>query len=188
MLSDDKMSEAEVTLSLAFYLISGEHVASDVTVAIDGAQVRTRNTVHFQIAEFLEHNGWTKLGDGRVWQGPYAHREWEPKIIIHSSSGQGDVVTQLRSGHNLRVECKKGSLVRSKSAQEYRLLQEAIGQVVTIERLAKNDVLAVAVPRSDKFRNLVRRWRDAPLIRKCDIRLLTVDRQNQVEGLDLERI
>jgi hypothetical protein len=187
MLSQHKMSEAEVTLRLAFCLISGRHVASDVTVAIDGAQIKTGNTVRFPIVEFLEQNGWTKLGDRRVWQGPYAHRERDARIIVHSSSGQRDLVAQLRSGRNLHVECKKGTLVRSKSAQEYRLLQEAIGQVVTIERIAENDILAVAVPCSDKFSNLVRRWRDAPLIRKCGIRLLTVDRRDSVEGLDLER-
>lgn len=185
MLSKEKMSEAEVTLRVAFHLITQALIVSDVEVAIDGAQVQIGDKVQFPIADFLRENGWTKLGDARVWQGAYAHPQWQPKIHVHSNPGQGDLVGRLRSGALIRIECKKGSLVRSKSAQEYRLLQEAIGQVVTIDRVRDDDILGVAVPHSDKFANLARRWRDVPLIQKCNIRLMTVDRENHVEGLNL---
>ena len=41
MSSEDKMSEAEVSLRLAFHLLNHDLVTSDVDVAIDGAQIRT---------------------------------------------------------------------------------------------------------------------------------------------------
>ena len=52
-----KMPEAEVSLRLAFFLIQRGIAAGDVHVAIDGAQIRTSDTVHFAIEEFLRPAG-----------------------------------------------------------------------------------------------------------------------------------
>jgi hypothetical protein len=41
-----KMPEAEVSLRLAIHLIENNLTISDVDVAIDGAQVKTTNTIH----------------------------------------------------------------------------------------------------------------------------------------------
>ncbi len=57
VLNELKMPEAEVTLRLAISLIENNHVVSDVVAAIDGAQVKTGNKVHFPITEFLNSNG-----------------------------------------------------------------------------------------------------------------------------------
>jgi hypothetical protein len=90
----------------------------------------------------------------------------------------------LALGYTLRVESKKGPLKKSKSSIEYRLIREALGQLLTVEEIGDKDILAVAVPCSDKFTALARRWREAPLIRRFEIRILTVDRHNTVDGLD----
>lgn len=182
MLQRDKMSEAEVSLRLAFYLVRHDLVDSDVAVAIDGAQVQTAGAIHFPIEDFLQSSGCAALTPGASWQGTY-RMDAVRCVRIHSSSGQGDVVARLRTGHNLRVESKKGPLARSKSSQEYPLLREAIGQLITIAHVEPHDVLAVAVPKSPKFDELVRRWRHAPLIRQFGIRLLTVSRDGDVDGL-----
>lgn len=183
MLSGEKMSEAEVSLRLAFHLVSHDLVTSDVAVAIDGAQIKTLDKYHFPITEFLEQNGCFRCEPGTGWSGTYSfgcpHR-----IIIHSNPGKGDVVAQMKSGHVLRVESKKGTLQRSKSSAEYPLLREALGQLVTIDSVGENDILAVAVPKSEKFESLARRWREAPLIKKFGIRILTVARDGSVNGLD----
>jgi hypothetical protein len=184
VLSDEKMSEAEVSLRLAFYLLTHDLVTSEVAVAIDGAQVRTQDLVHFPIAEFLKASGCDRAEVAGVWQGTYTWKSSGGQIRIHSAPGQGDVVAKLRSGHTLRVESKKGPLTRSKSSQEYPLMREALGQLLTIRSVTENDILAIAVPRSPKFDELAERWRRAPLIQRFGIRLLTVDRENRVEGLD----
>ena len=180
---EKKMPEAEVSLRLAFYLIEHNLVASDVQVAIDGAQVKTSNTIHFAIAEFLRSLKWAKTSSDDVWQGSYEHSQYRPKVIIHSNPGCGDVAAELIDGRTLRVECKKGPLVRSKSSQEYPLLREALGQLLTMDSVGEHDLLAVAVPNSPKFEELARRWRQAPLVSRFSIRILTVGRDNHVSGL-----
>ena len=184
MLSTEKMSEAEVSLRLAFYFLRHDLVKSDVHVAIDGAQVKTANTVHFPIAEFLLQSSCQQCHVGEAWQGRYTVGSGEHKIVIHSNPGRGDVVAELRSGHTLRAESKKGTLQRSKSSSEYRLLREALGQLLTVDAVGDDDILAVVVPYSSKFSELARRWRRAPLIEKFGIRILTVDRDGNVNGLD----
>jgi hypothetical protein len=179
----EKMSEAEVSLRVAFYLLDRDLAASDVQVAIDGAQVKTGNAVHFNLAEFIAQNACTPLAPFSSWQGTYCRAGAAFHIMIHSNPGRGDVVALLRSGHTLRVESKKGSLSPSPSSSEYPLVREAIGQLMTIEKVDVDDILAVAVPKSAKFTELTTRWRSAPLIRRLGIRLLTVDGENGVEGL-----
>jgi hypothetical protein len=189
-LPPDKMPEAEVSLRLAFFLIEKGHAVSDVKVAIDGAQIRTKKRVHFPIVDFLASQGWNRIEIDDDWRGTYSHPRWEQRIGIHSRPGEGDVVAELRSGAILRVECKKGPLKRSKSSQEYPLIREAVGQLMTAEQVGDKDIVAVAVPSSEKFNELAERWRKAPLIRKCGIRILTVDPENGengVKGLDLEK-
>ena len=90
---------------------------------------------------------------------------------------------RLKSGPTLRVESKKGPLSPSKSSAEYPLLREALGQLLTIEEVTESDLLAVAVPESSKFRQLAERWRDAPLVRRLDLRFILVHRSGEVEGL-----
>lgn len=125
-----------------------------------------------------------KISDENGWQGKYTHRQWQPQIQVHSYPGQGDVVATLCSSYTLRVESKKGPLLKSKSSLEYPLIREALGQLLTVEEVGDKDILAVAVPYSDKFAALARRWREAPLIQRFGIRILTVDRQNKVDGFD----
>ena len=183
MNSLNKMPEAEVSLRLAFHLIEQGLAAGDVQVAIDGAQIKTTNTIHFAIAEFLAECQWLKSVTDEIWQGSYSHTDQRHKVVIHSSPGRGDVVAHLIDGRTLRVESKKGPLARSKSSQEYPLLREALGQLLTIKNVGDRDLLAVAVPSSPKFEELAQRWRDAPLIKRFGICLLTVNRENKVSGL-----
>ncbi len=180
------MPEAEVSLRLAFFLIDRRLATSNIRVAIDGAQVKTGNTIHFSIAEFFQREGWSKTVNDAGWQGVYFHPRHRYQIIVHSNPGRGDVVAHIQGGQTLRVECKKGPLVRSKSSQEYPLLREALGQLLTVKSVTNHDILAVAVPESQKFADLARQWRQAPLIKKFHINILTVSRSNKVNGLFIE--
>lgn len=182
MLPADKMPEAEVTLRLAMSLISSGMVLGKVRTAIDGAQIKTSQTIHFQIVEFLASYGWTNISTKERWQTDYKHAKYSNTIEVHSTPGEGDLVAELASGQRLRVESKKGPLFRSKSSQEYSLIREAIGQLITIERAEPTDLLAVAVPHSDKFNALAMQWRERPLIKKSGILILTVGRDNLISG------
>ena len=184
VLDESKMSEAEVTLRLAISLISNGHTKEDVVTAIDGAQVKIGETVHFQILEFLSTNGWLPNNKSGRWQCAYKNKDYQQSIVVHSNSGEGDLVATLNSGKRLRVESKKGPLVRSKSSQEYPLIREAIGQLMTIEHADPNDVLSVAVPSSEKFNALAAKWRERPLMKSTNIHIVTVDRDNVIKGLE----
>jgi hypothetical protein len=107
------MSEAEVSLRLAFFLIEKDLVSADPEVAIDGAQVQTTKIVHFPIWKFLADFGWNKEPQGSAWQGVYKHPKWRYRIHISSKPGKGDVLAKLKNGRVLRAECKKGTLTPS---------------------------------------------------------------------------
>lgn len=177
------MAEAEVSLRLALWLIQHELVEGTVEVAIDGAQIQTGEVIHFELAQFLASHDWRKESPGNAWQATYRPTSGGAgRLRIHSNPGKGDVLARLKSGHTLRVECKKGPLERSESSAEYPLLREALGQLLTVEQVNDGDILAVAVPHSSKFEELAKRWREAPLVKKFGIRILTVHQDGRVNG------
>ena len=55
---------------------------------------------------------------------------------------------------------------------------------MTIEKAEINDVLAVAVPYSEKFAALAAQWRDRPLMKNAGIHIVTIDRNNTIRGLE----
>lgn len=179
-----KMPEAETSLRLAFYLLQSS-LTDSVEVAIDGAQVKTLEQVHFAIDAFLAGAQCHCTAPKIEWRGLYVHQPTGGRINIHSGSGRGDVVALLRGGRTFRAESKKGLLVPSANSREYPLLREALGQLLTLKEVAQNDLLAVAVPQSAKFADLAAQWRVAPLIQRAGIQILTVNRDNQVRGLQL---
>jgi hypothetical protein len=184
VLPEDKMPEAEVTLRLAIAIIEKGHAKSSVVAAIDGAQVKTGKKVHFPIVEFLNEEGWFGSDPTGRWQCTYKNEKHSQTIIVHSSAGEGDLVAELNNGYTLRVESKKGPLSRSKSSQEYPLIREAIGQLMTIKVAEAKDILAVAVPHSEKFADLAAQWRERPLMQSAGIHIVTVDRNSNIRGLE----
>lgn len=175
------MPEAEVSLRLAIFLIENELASSNVSVAIDGAQIRTGNIIHFDIDEFLRVNCIKKITSNLGWQGTYQLKSYNRFIEVHSRPGQGDVAATLISGDVLRVESKKGPLAKSKSSEEYRLLREALGQLLTIEEHASMDRLAVAIPNSPKFAELAKCWSNAPLIKQLRIDFILVGPDGEIK-------
>jgi len=165
-------------------MVRNNYATGDVSVAIDGAQVQNKGTVHFPMAEFIHGEGLVLIErTGNSWQGIYRATDSQSRIIIHSSPGLGDVVAMLRNGRRLRVESKKGKLQRSGSSQEYPLLREAIGQLMTVAEVTDFDLLGVAIPHSPKFMELCDRWADAPLMRRVGIKLIRIHRNGDVDGL-----
>jgi|MTBAKSStandDraft_2_1061841.scaffolds.fasta_scaffold05006_6 hypothetical protein len=179
-LDPTKMSKAEVSLRLAISFAEHPDATGGISVAIDGAQVQVGQRTIFPLIAFMNEHGWETPKDNE-WKGRYLKQNCVP-IEIHSIPGKGDVVARLR-GNTYRIEAKKGPLIRSRSSQEYPLIREALGQLMTVEEITDNDILGIAVPDSSKFRQLAEKWRNAPLIRRFQIKILLVDRANKISGL-----
>jgi len=184
-LPQDRMPEAEVSLRLAFHLLRQPGSAGEASVALDGAQVHVHGKQVFPVEDFLADQGWKQtFQQGRnPWQGAYERNG--ARLIVHASSGVGDVVAHV-GRRRIVVEAKKGPLVRKPGSQERPVLHEAIGQLLTIESLQPNDVLAAAVPFTEPFAALVERWRRAPLLVQSGIKLVMVGRDGSVTGLTFE--
>jgi hypothetical protein len=183
-LPQDRMPEAEVSLRLAFHLLSLPGSEGSAQVAIDGAQVRVGKDEIFPMSLFLKRHGWEQVEQigKNPWQGQY--RKAGSRLTIHSTPGVGDVVATVGT-KRVRAECKGGPLIRSPSSREYPILRELLGQALTVARIHDDDISAVAVPRSDKFSQLAGRWRDAPLVIRSQIQIVLVGRDGTVEGLHL---
>lgn len=179
------MAEAEVSLLLALHLIHSGQAQADVSVALDGAQIRVGDQQHFDVPAFMSQHGWQSSVPGERWQGRYLTAGAAHAIEVHSSPGLGDVTTTLADQRPLIVEAKKGSLSPSKSSAEYKLMREALGQLLTLEEVPANAVLAVAVPHGERFVRLADRWRRTPLVARLGIHIVTVGVDGSVHGLDL---
>ena len=167
------MTEPEVCLRIAMYYIKQGLTQETVYISLDGAQMKTKDVIHFDIFGFLKENGFQKLdNDVDRWQGEYKIIGHEPKIIICSKSGIGDVNIDLLSGKKLRIECKKGK--DNKSGQEYPLMREAVGQIMTSFELSDDIIPVVAVPFSDKSYALASKWSEYKQMKQLGIKFFLV--------------
>jgi len=183
-LPQDRIPEAEVALLLAFHLLSLPDSHDTASIALDGAQVQVGAREIFPLSRYLQDQGWRQIEQQgkRDWHGRY--ERGSQCLEIHSRSGVGDVVVRV-SDKQVRAECKKGSLLPKRANPEYKLLREAIGQLVSVEQVTDGDLLVVVVPNADKFRQLVLDWRKRPLIKQAGIQFALVSRDGVVEGLDI---
>lgn len=176
------MQEAEVSLRVAIYHIKNGLTDKDVKVSIDGAHIKTGDEVHFDIRAFLNENGLIKIDEQKEkWQGTYMLDDYEPHIIISSIPGEGDVVITFNDEKKLLVESKKGK--DNKRGQEYPLMREAIGQLMTGGELTDKIIPAVAVPYSDKSQELAKKWSKYHQIKQIGIRFILVKDDGDIERI-----
>lgn len=167
------MTEPEVSLYVALHYIKNGLTKENVKVSIDGAHIKTNNKIHFDIQNFMNDNQCYKIDDDNErWQGIYEVQGYEAKIEISSIPGIGDVNIWLPSGELLWIESKKGK--QNKSGQEYVLMREAIGQLMTNEFIPSNAIPVVAVPYTEKSMKLAEKWSRLPRIQKMNIRFFLI--------------
>lgn len=99
-------------------------------------------------------------------------------IILESIPGYGDVQILLQDGKTLFVESKKSK--QGKSSQEYPLMREAIGQLMTSCFMNENTVPTVAVPYTKKSLELAERWSKLEQIQKVGIRFILVQESGNI--------
>jgi hypothetical protein len=174
------MTEAEVILRLAMYYIKEGLTKENVNVSIDGAHIKTGNTIHFDIFGFIKENKLEKLDDDLTrWQGEYSVAGSDCRIIITSTPGIGDVNVKLIDGKVVYAECKKGK--SDKRGREYPLMREAIGQLVTGCDFGENIVPIVAISNTDKAKELAERWSKLTQIKNMGIKFALVCDEGDVK-------
>ena len=180
------MAEAEVTLRLAFWLLKLPEVSSQISVAIDGAQVAVAGRTIFQLPQFMEAAGWIQARpDSLKWTGKWMPKAQDGKTLyIHSRSGQCDLVA-VQGQHRILVESKGGPLVPVTPRTERTRLQAAIGQIVTTKHRNEGDICVAAVPWSAEFERLAVEFRSAPLFSRTGVQIALIHRSGDVSGLAL---
>ncbi len=175
------MREAEVSLNIALYYIKNRLTDEDVRVSLDGAHVKIKDTIYFDIYGFLNKNSCRKVdGTADGWQGVYEVENYKPKLIISSTPGIGDVNIVTQDGKHIYVESKKGK-DNNRSNSEYPLMREAIGQLMTGCELNEQLIPVVAVPYSEKSYELAHRWSRFKQIQMVGIKFMLVKTDGNVE-------
>lgn len=179
-LTPERMSEAEVALLLAEFLLALPGAANEVSVAIDGAGVKVGSAQVFPIAAFLEARTWQQTSQkGRnTWTGTYSRKG--KTLQLHSRPGVGDVVINWRD-RRVIAECKKGPLIQKKGSPERVHLAAALGQALLC-KVGDRDLAVAAVPDSPAFRSLAEEWRNRPLFKKTGIAICLIARSGAVSG------
>lgn len=172
------MKEPEVCLRIAMHYIRNGLTQEPIFISLDGAHIKTKNDIHFDIFKFMKENG-IKKSDYSFdrWQGEYEILGYKPRIYISSMPGIGDVNITIPTGQKLRIECKKGE--ENKSGLEYRLMREAIGQIMTSFELSDDIIPVVAVPFSEKSYDLASKWSEYKQMKQLGIKFFLV----QDEGI-----
>ncbi len=172
------MTEPEVSLYVAMYYIKSCATCENIIVSIDGAHIKTSNTVHFDIVDFMRKHGYFKCDNDRTrWQGEYQNPNFSQHIIVCSKPGIGDVTFTLNDDKTLYIECKK---FKNGSGGEYPAMREAIGQLMTGCPDSANITPVVAVPYNDKSLDLSRKWSCNKRIRNAGIRFMLVHDNGEI--------
>ena len=173
------MTEPEVSLYIAMNYIKNGATNKHVTVSIDGAHIKTKDTVHFDIASFMQNNGYLKINaEPNRWQGEYQNPNFSQRIIVCSKSGIGDVSIALTDGKILYIESKKFKIG---SSGEYPAMREAIGQLITGCPDDCNVIPIVAVPYNDRSFSLSKKWANNERIRNAGIRFMLVHSNGEID-------
>ena len=173
------MKEAEVSIRIALYYIRNNITHENVKISIDGAHIKTNDTVHFDIWSFMKENGCSKVDDNDIrWQGSYKVVGYEPKIEICSQPGIGDVRVILPNNYILHIESKKSTDKNGNT--EYPLMREAIGQLMTTQYDGENVIPIVAVPYSSKSYELAKRWSEYKKIQDANIHFILVQDSGEI--------
>lgn len=183
-LQADRMSEAEVAVRLAAFILSLPHSGAMASVAIDGASMKVGDAIVFDIGRFMAGTGWEQIKEPQFGRSARTgtYRRNDKTIRVHSRPSEGDVVATI-DGRRIIARCRKGTLVRKPGSSEYALLTAALGQALLFE-VSAGDIVVAAVPDTPAFRRLAEVWRERPLIKKAGIRIALVARNGTVAGLE----
>jgi hypothetical protein len=184
-LASNRMTQTEVSLRLAHYLIAQKLVTTDIIVALTGYELTRQERPRFPVVRFLCERGYVPQQQRDDWRGTYLLKGASHCLRLsdeRESGNDADVVATLSSGRRLVAHVSRGALDATRSPAEHKLLRGALGRAVTCESAEANDLLAAVVPRSKRYRELAERWRVAEGVTRARVLILTVDRAGSVNG------
>lgn len=181
-LKADRMTQTEASLRLAISLLKRGLTKSDVVVALTGGELTRASKPCFPVVAFLRSQRFESPQPGGDWPDAYVSTQAQFALVLHRRLGEGDVVTTLANGRRFAAEVTGGPMAPTRSPTEYKLLRAVIGRAVTSEYTEAGDLLVAVVPRSERFRGLAKRWREAHRLVKAEIPIVIVDRIGTVEG------
>ena len=180
MKESPNLKEAEVSLRTALFFIKNHIAADTVKISLDGAHIKIKDTVIFDVKKFMSENGCRKVtSSDERWQGLYEVDGYPCKLEVHSRPGEGDIVVPLVNGGLAIIE-SKGSAANKKGNQEYRVLREALGQILTNGIDGPLIKPYVAAPYTEKNYSLADKWSIYELIKRCNIEFILVDYEGNV--------
>jgi hypothetical protein len=183
-LKAERMSCTETVLRVAQQLIAHDLVSGEISIALGGAEIARADRASFPVEEFLESFGFTKAdAESANWRGSYIEGKSQRSISLHDRSDVPQLVAPLARGGRLLLEASAGPLNPTKSPVEHKLLFGLIGRALCYEDVDAGDVLAIAVPRSARFRQLIARFRKSPRLEKTALVYYMVARGGDIDGL-----
>ena len=185
-LGERRMTQTEVGLRLATFLIKSGFAADQVVYLLAGYELTRLERPQFPVRRYLtERLGFTADTESPdSWEGIY-HLESRPAtpLIIGWEKHAGQVITKLASGQRFVAFVTAGLLHESRSPAEHKNFWQVVGRAITSPYTEGTDLVAVCVPRSERYRKLAAEYRRSEGICRSRIAILTVDRAGQVDGL-----
>lgn len=183
-LKSERMSCTETVLRVAQQLIAHGLVSGDISIALGGTEVTRADRASFPVEEFLESFGFTKAdAESATWRGSYIEGKSQRSISLHDRADVPQLVAPLARGGRLLLEASAGPLNPTKSPVEHKALFGLIGRALCHEDVDAGDVLAIAVPRSPRFRQLIARFRKSPRLDHTALVYYLVARGGDIDGL-----
>jgi hypothetical protein len=173
-----RMSQTEVSLRLARYLISSKLVSDAVTLTLAGYELTRNHKSRFPIHRYLTEDLGFDASEPieNDCRGTYIMKGAEHPLCIAWDRLDGHLITRLRTGQRFVVFVSAGLIATSRSSAEHKQLRGAIGRAMTWDGADAHDLLAVCVPRSLQYRRLTSSFREAEGVKRGRLIILMVDR------------
>src|SRR6266550_4380074 len=187
---DTRMTQTEVALRLARHLAESPLIRSTVYVQIGGAEVNRRgdDVDVFPVSSYVARWGFSH-DPGRVvpnlpdWIGFYTSRRTQRKLLVNFNKHDGHIMAFFTTGQRLIVHCTAGNVGNTRSPAEHHDLHRAMGRAIGWAGAKLEDVTAVCMPRSERFRKMTAERSASANVKKAGLLFFHVDRGGGMIGL-----
>jgi hypothetical protein len=181
-----RMCQTENILRTANSLAQCTLIVHDVLVTMAGYELVRREAKHFDVMTMMTKWGYVREPgnyEKDEWIGFYAKRHQPKKILLNFDKLDGHILARLVTGQRLVVLVTAGSLASTRSSTESKQLSSVIGRISRWKKGSPNDVFAIGLPRTERFRKLVADAREAEGVRRLGLLFLLVDRGGGFSGM-----
>ena len=186
---DTRLSQTEVAFRLARHLAESPLFVGMVYVHVGAAELNRRgdDVDAFTVRRHLSRWGFSKdrgrEGVTPEWIGFYTNRRTQRQLLVNFDKHDGHVMAFFASGQRLIVHCTAGNVGNTRSPAEHHDLHRAVGRAICWSGSRPDDVIAVCMPRSERFRTMTAVRRESVGVKRAGLRFLHVDRAGGIIGL-----